>query len=73
MSFGTLDSVDLRGAIDSMGKTVCGGIAALGEYATVRHSVALLSLDINEFERPLSLVTGTADRLERQFQGGDEF
>jgi hypothetical protein len=71
--FGRLDSVNLRGAIDSMGKTVCGGIAALGELVTVRHSVPLLNLDINEFERPLTLVTGTADRLEQLFQGGDQF
>jgi hypothetical protein len=71
--FGRLESVDLRGAIDSMGKVVCGGIAAMGELVTVRHSVPLLNLDINEFERPLILVTNTADRLERQFQGGDQF
>jgi hypothetical protein len=71
--FGRLDSVDLRGAIDSIGNTVCGGIAAWNEFATIRHSVPLLNLDINEFERPLVLVTTTADRLERQFQGGDEF
>lgn len=71
--FGRLDSVNLRGAIDAMGQTVCGGIAAMGDLATVRHSVPLLNLDINEFERPLSLVTGTADRLEQQFQGGDQF
>lgn len=71
--FGKLDSVNLRGAIDSMGQTVCGGIAALGDLVTVRHSVPLLNLDINEFERPLALVTGTADRLEQQFQGGDQF
>ena len=71
--FGRLDAINLRAAIDSMGKVVCGGIAGLGELVTVRHSVPLLNLDINEFERPLILVTNTADRLERQFQGGDEF
>jgi hypothetical protein len=71
--FGRLDSINLRAAIDSMGNTVCGGIASLNEFVTVRHSVPLLNLDINEFERPLFLVTGTADRLERQFKGGDEF
>ena len=54
-------------------RTVCGGIAAMGDLVTVRHSVPLLNLDINEFERPLGLVTGTADRLEQQFQGGDQF
>jgi hypothetical protein len=71
--FGRLDSINLRAAIDSMGKTVCGGIASWRELVTVRHSMPLLNLDINEFVRPLILVTSTADRLERQFQGGDEF
>jgi hypothetical protein len=73
---GTEDWVQIEspfGRLDSMGETVCGGIAALGEFVTVRHSVPLLNLDINEFERPLVLVTGTADRLEQQFQGGDQF
>jgi hypothetical protein len=71
--FGRLDSVNLRGAAEAMRENVCGGIGAWGELATVRHAVPLLNLDINELERPLSLVTGTADRLERQFQGGDNF
>lgn len=71
--FGRLDSVDLRGAIEATRNTVCGGIGAAGELATVRHAIPLLNLDINELERPLLLVTGMADSLERQFQGGDAF
>jgi hypothetical protein len=71
--FGRLDSVDLRGAVEALRDTVCGGIGAWGELATVRHAMPLLNLDINELERPLLLVTGTADRLEREFQGGDNF
>ena len=71
--FGKLDSVNLRAAVDAMGKMVCGGIGAWGELVTVRHSVPLLNLDINEFERPLHLVTTTADLLEQQFQGGDQY
>jgi hypothetical protein len=71
--FGRLDSVDLRGAVEATRETVCGGIGAMGELATVRHAMPLLNLDINELERPLILVTSTADNLERQFQGGDAF
>jgi hypothetical protein len=71
--FGRLDSVNLRSAIEAMRETVCGGIGAWRELATVRHAMPLLNLDINELERPLLLVTTTADRLERQFQGGDNF
>lgn len=56
-----------------MRETVCGGIGTAGELVTVRHAAPLLNLDINELERPLLLVMTTADRLERQFQGGDTF
>jgi hypothetical protein len=71
--FGRLGSVDLYGAIEALRNTVCGGIGAIGELVTVRHAAPLLNLDINELERPLILVTSTADRLERHFQGGDSF
>ncbi len=40
---------------------------------TIRHSVPLLNLNINEFERPLALVTTTADRFERELTGGDRY
>jgi hypothetical protein len=56
-----------------MRETMCGGIGATGELVTVRHAAPLVNMDINELERPLLLVTTTADRLERQFQGGDIF
>lgn len=71
--FGRLGSVDLHGAVQGMRETVCGGIGTMGELVTVRHAAPLLNMDINELERPLLLVTTTADRLERQFQGGDAF
>ena|SRR5579871_3069225 len=71
--FGRLGSVDLLGAIQAMRDTVCGGIGCVGEFVTVRHAAPLLNLDINELERPLLLVTTTADQLERQYQGGDTF
>jgi hypothetical protein len=71
--FGEIDSVDLRAATLAMSKLVCGGIAAVGDLATVRHSVPLENMDINEFERPLALVLSTADNLERQLTGGDDF
>jgi hypothetical protein len=71
--FGRLDSVNLYGAVQAMHETVCGGIGAIGELVTVRHAAPLVNMDINELERPLLLVTTTADSLERQFQGGDTF
>jgi hypothetical protein len=71
--FGEINSVDLRAAVVAMSKLVCGGLAAVGDLVTVRHSVPLENMDINEFERPLTLVLGTADNLERQLTGGDDF
>lgn len=71
--FGRLGSVDIYGAVRAMGETVCGGIGTAGELVTVRHAAPLLNMDINELERPLLLVMTTADRMERQFQGGDTF
>lgn len=72
--FGELGSVDLNAALTAVGNTVCGGMAlAGGTLITFRHSVPLDDLSINEFEAPLALVTGTADRLEQALTGGDKF
>jgi hypothetical protein len=72
--FGELGNVDLPKVLKEVGDTVCGGLGLVaGHILTIRHAVPLINLDINELERPLILVTATADRLERQFVGGDEF
>jgi hypothetical protein len=72
--FGELGNVDLPRVLSEVGSTVVGGVAMVGGHVlTVRHAVPLENLNINEFERPLALVTTTADRLERTFVGGDEF
>lgn len=71
--FADADKVDLRRALQQVGETVCGGAGMVGDVVTIRHAVPLVNLDINEFERPLGLVTTTADRLERELVGGDEF
>jgi hypothetical protein len=72
--FGELGNIDLPAALNAVGNTVCGGMAlAGGTLVTFRHSVPLDDLSINEFEAPLALVTGTADRLEQQLTGGDKF
>jgi hypothetical protein len=71
--FGELGSVDLTAAVQMIGNTVCGGMAHVGNLVTFRHSLPLLNLNINELERPLALVTTTADNLERELTGGDKF
>lgn len=70
---GELGSIDLARALREISETVCGGLATLGDLVTFRHSVPLLNLNINEFERPLALVTATADHLERTLTGADEY
>jgi hypothetical protein len=72
-SFGELGSVNLAQALQEIGDTVCGGMAVMGDLVTFRHAVPLLNLNINEFERPLALVTSTADHLEHILTGGDRY
>ena len=71
--FAELGKVDLEKVLNAVGETVCGGAAVAGNHLTFRHSVPLASVDISEFERPLHLVVGTADDLEKMFSGGDAY
>src|SRR5262245_24956512 len=71
--FADLGTVDLQQALEEIGNTVCGGAAISAGHVTFRHSMPLENLDINEFTRPLLLVTTTADRLERTLVGGDRY
>jgi hypothetical protein len=70
---GPVAKIDLQSALRQVGQMVCGGAGMVGDLLTIRHAVPLVNLDINEFERPLHLVTVTADRLEKELIGGDEF
>ncbi|HEX5495838.1 MAG TPA: hypothetical protein VFX70_14805 [Mycobacteriales bacterium] len=71
--FGDAGSVDLGQALREVGDVVCGGAAVTDDVVLLRHSVPLANLDINEFERPLILVTATADKLEKTLVGGDTY
>jgi hypothetical protein len=70
---GDLGAVDLLQALQQISNAVCGGLAVYGQVVTFRHAVPLLNLNINELERPLSLVIHTADRLERMLTGADKY
>jgi len=70
---GKIEEVSLVPLMREVAETVCGGIGATGDFVTYRHSVPLMNLDVNEFERPLQLVVTTADRLENKLVGGDRF
>lgn len=71
--FADVQTVDLKKALTEVGNVVCGGAALIDNLLVIRHAVPLLNLNINEFERPLLLVTVTADRLERELVGGDKY
>jgi len=71
--FGEFGQVDLAAALEKVSETVCGGLALYQNMVTFRHAVPLANMNINEFERPLTLVTSTADQFERALTGGDQF
>lgn len=72
--FARVHDVDLRAVLQEVGNTtVVGGVALIGDFVVLRHSLPLINLDINEFVDPLELVTGSAEMLERQFTGRDVF
>ena len=72
-AIGDLSSVPLIPLLREVDQTICGGIGAVQDLVTFRHSVPLENLDLNEFERPLMLVVATADRLEHKLVGGDRY
>jgi hypothetical protein len=50
-----------------------GGLCVDGEVYVFRYAVQLGTMDMNEFEVPLHVVASTADKLEQEFGGGDDF
>lgn len=48
-------------------------IAFLGDLITLKNSMPLANMDINELVRPMELVTLTADALRRTLTGADTF
>ncbi|MGW4485762.1 hypothetical protein ACWEOE_18210 [Amycolatopsis sp. NPDC004368] len=72
--FARVDEVDLLDVLTEVGHTlVVGGIVVMGEHLVLRHSLPLVNLDINEFTDPLELVAGSAELLEQQFTGRDDY
>jgi len=68
-----LGSLNLEQFLRDVGGTVCGGAALEGNTLVIKHAAPLANLNINEIERPLLLVTATADSLEKKFVGVDQF
>jgi hypothetical protein len=71
---GLVKDVDLHRVMASIGEgSMIGGAAIMGDHVILRHSLPLENLDINEFVDPLTLIAGTADNLESEFWGGDDY
>jgi hypothetical protein len=68
-----LGSLNLEEFLREVGDIVCGGAALEGDVLVIKHAAPLVNLDVNEFERPLRLVTMTADALEKKFVGSDKY
>lgn len=72
--FARVGQVDLRAVLAEVGDTIIvGGVAVMGDYVVLRHSLPLINLDINEFTDPLDLVASGAEQLERRFTGRDDY
>ncbi|HEV2778842.1 MAG TPA: hypothetical protein VGX25_05520 [Actinophytocola sp.] len=65
--------MSLQRLLELLGDMVCGGAVIVGDHVHVRSSMPLDDMNVAEFERPLQLVTFTADRLERDLIGGDRY
>ncbi|GAA2695313.1 MULTISPECIES: YbjN domain-containing protein [Actinosynnema] len=71
---GLASAVDLKALLEEIGhSSIACGAAIMGEHVVLRHSLPLETLDIHEFTDPLALLAGTADTLEEQFFGGDDY
>jgi hypothetical protein len=66
-----VDQINVNAVLREIGPMVCGGLAIYGEFLAIRDALPLANMQINELERPLRLITATADALEKQFVGVD--
>jgi hypothetical protein len=72
--FALASEVDLAEALRFVAQgTVVGGVVINGQYAFIRHSLPLATLDLAEFTVPLGKIADIADGLEKHFSGTDKF
>lgn len=72
-SVGKVSEINLVQALTLIENMVVGGLTQLGDMLMVKHTLPLLNVDDNEIDRPLALVTKTADDLEHRLVGGDAY
>jgi hypothetical protein len=68
--------VDLLAALRAVSTLACGGLSYLRvqdqDMVALRHVVPLATVEAEEFDLPLVLVTGAADALEQALLGTDQ-
>lgn len=73
---GNTAEVDLPQALKGAGGVVCGGLGTWHpdpKILVLKHAVPLENMDLNEFQRPMQLLAGTADKLEQELTGEDRY
>jgi len=66
--------VDIVQALAAAGDVVCGGLALWAidpTFLVMKHGIPLENVDLNEFQLPVQLLAGTADRMEKELTGED--
>lgn len=72
-AIGPLDRLNVLSVLESVSDIICGGLGRVENVLTLRDAFPLENLDVNEFERPLAMITTTADYLEQKHVGADTF
>ena len=72
---GRVRDLDLKQVLVKAGQTMCGGatMSTMHDKVLLRHSVHLPSLELDQFRRPLTLIAMSADLIEYELLGSDEF
>lgn len=70
---GSWADVHLPKALELIQDTVCGGLGRVAEFVTLRDSFPIEDLSIGELEKPMKLIVGMADDLEKQLVAVDRF
>ncbi|MBX6752574.1 MAG: hypothetical protein IRY85_23420 [Micromonosporaceae bacterium] len=66
-----VNQINVNAVLRAIAPMVVGGLAIYGDFLAIRDALPLANLQINELERPMRLITLTADALEKQFVGAD--
>jgi hypothetical protein len=67
------DEMKAKVALEKNAGFAIGALALENGRIFLLHNATLRSLDIEEFDLPLHVLAGTADNLEKQYAGGDEY